>query len=254
MSAVVYSLSLAKFITSVSVNSSSIDLPPFSIYSCQLLKHHSSTSAMTARQAILLSAGPSHYVVQFDCDECIATVNRKQLVRPPLPILGEQCWINWNGEDYSAKVVTMGELATAKKAEVDILQHLEDGQTEDEVSKDIVDDDCSPPRKKRRFGFGKSKDTKKKAAKKTSPKKKNKKDKPFVMELGSLAASPPHVGSSQASTSSPKQGHQPLPLFDATLPVPAHPAPRINISSFSISSFSDDDDVVVKEFFRRKVS
>ena len=73
--------------------------------------HKTSTiSTMTARQAILQSVGPSHYVVQFDCDECIATVNRKQLVRPPLPLLGEQCWINWNGEDYSAKVVAMGDL------------------------------------------------------------------------------------------------------------------------------------------------
>ena len=130
----------------------------------------------------------------------------------------------------------MGDLATAKKAELDILQHL-DTQTEDEVSQDVVDDDCSPPRKKRRFGFGKSKDTKKKKTKKISPKKKNKKEKPFVMELGSPADSPPHVGSSQASISSPKQSHPPPPSFDVTLPVPAHPAPTINISSFSISSF-----------------
>ena len=130
---------------------------------------------MTARQAILQSAGPSHYVVQFDCDKCIATVYCKQLVRPPLPILREQCWINWTGEDYSAKVLAMGDLATAKKAELDILEHL-DAQTEDEVSQDIVDDDCSPPRKKRRFGFGKSKDTKEEESQEDIT------NKPFVME------------------------------------------------------------------------
>ena len=141
----------------------------------------------------------------------------------------------------------MGDLATAKKAEADILQHLDD-QTDD----DVADDDRSPPRKKRRFDFGKAKDTKKaaKKAKKASPKKKNKKEKPFLVELGSPADSPPpasvRVGSSQASTSSSKH--------DATLPVPTHHAPTLDTSDFSISSFRDDDDIIVKDAFRRKVS
>ena len=111
------------------------------------------------------------------------------------------------------------------------------------LSQEGAANDRSPPKKKRRFGFGKSKDTKKKA-KKTSQKKRNKKEKPFVMELGSPADSPASVraGSSQASTSSPKQGH------------PTHPAPTFDISAVSFSSFSDDNDVIVKDVFRRKVS
>lgn len=88
---------------------------------------------MTSRQTILQSAGPSHYIVQFDCDECIATITHKQLVRPPLPLLRDQYWINWNGEDYLAKILAMGDLATAKKAKAEILQDL-DNHMDDKVS------------------------------------------------------------------------------------------------------------------------
>ena len=106
---------------------------------------------MTPRQAVLQSFGPSHYVVQFDCDECISTISRKQLVRPPQPHLGEQCWVNWNGEDYSAKVIAMSDLATVKKAEADILLHVDEDA---EVSQEGAANYHSPPKKKRRFGFG----------------------------------------------------------------------------------------------------
>ena len=45
---------------------------------------------MTDRQGVLKaihkSAGPSHYLVQFDCDECISIITRKQLLRPPVPV------------------------------------------------------------------------------------------------------------------------------------------------------------------------
>lgn len=130
---------------------------------------------MTARQTILRSAGPSHDVVQFDCDECIATITHKQLVRPPLPLLRDQYWMNRNGEDYSAKILVIGDLATAKKAKAEILQDL-DNHTDDEVSQDhedVANDDYSPLPKKRSFGFGRAKDTKKSTnkAKKVSPKK-----------------------------------------------------------------------------------
>ena len=56
---------------------------------------------MTDRQAVLKaiqeSAGPSHYLVQFDCDECISIITRKQLFRPPVPVcqwrvLGQLEW------------------------------------------------------------------------------------------------------------------------------------------------------------------
>ena len=49
-----------------------------------------------ARQAILQSAGPSHCVVQFDCDECVITVTCKQVVRPPVSVVGGECWVNWS--------------------------------------------------------------------------------------------------------------------------------------------------------------
>ena len=81
---------------------------------------------MTARQAILQSAGPSHYIVPFDCDECIATVAHKQLVRPAVPVVDGECWVNWNGEEYCAKVVAMGELATVKEAQAEILKKLDE--------------------------------------------------------------------------------------------------------------------------------
>ena len=135
---------------------------------------------MTPRQAVLQSFGPSHYVVQFDCDECISTISRKQLVRPLQPHLGERCWVNWNGEDYSAKVIAMGDLATVKKAEADILLHLDEDA---EVSQEGAANNRSPPKKKRRFGFGKSKDTKKKA-KKTSQKKEKQERKAFCDGTG----------------------------------------------------------------------
>ena len=117
----------------------------------------------------------------------------------------------------------MGDLATVKKAKADILLHLDD-QTEDEVSQEGAANDRSPPKKKRCYGFEKSKDTKKKA-KKTSQKKINKKEKPFVMELGSPADSPASVR-----------------------------APTFDISAVSFSSFSDDNDVIVKDAFCREVS
>lgn len=101
---------------------------------------------MTARQAILQSAGPSHCVVQFDCDECAATV---EVVRPPVPVVGRECWVNWNGEDYSAKVLAMGDSATAKQAKAEILRKLDDQTGKSSNS----EEECSPPPMKRRLGF-----------------------------------------------------------------------------------------------------
>lgn len=59
-----------------------------------------------------------------------------------MPILGEECWVNWNGEDYSAKVLAMGDQCTAKKTEADILKRLEDHAL---VSGE--EEDNSPPSK-----------------------------------------------------------------------------------------------------------
>jgi hypothetical protein len=107
---------------------------------------------MTHRQAYLKaihdSAGPSHYLVQFDCDECISIITRKQLLRPPVPVVDGECWINWNGEEYSAKVLAVGDQAAMKQTEADILNrlHQSDQQSSDE-------DETAPPPKKRQLGL-----------------------------------------------------------------------------------------------------
>ena len=119
---------------------------------------------MTDRQAVLKaiheSAGPSHYLVQFDCDECISIIRRKQLLRPPVPVVSGECWVNWNGEEYSAKVLAIGDQETMKQTETDILKHL---LQSDQLLSD--EEESSPPTKKRRLGLK----MKSQGAKKTQP-------------------------------------------------------------------------------------
>ena len=82
------------------------------------------TDRLTILKVIQESAGPSHYLVQFDCDECISIITRKQLLRPSVAVVNGECWVNWNGEEYSAKVLAVGDQAAMKQAEADILNHL----------------------------------------------------------------------------------------------------------------------------------
>ena len=93
--------------------------------------------------SVIESADPSHYLVQFDCDECILIITRKQLLRPPVLVADGECWINWKGEENSAKVLAMGDRAAMKQTETDILKHLHQS---DQLFSD--EEESSPPMKK----------------------------------------------------------------------------------------------------------
>ena len=57
----------------------------------------------------LSSVGPSHYVVHFIDDDCIACVPKKVIVTPPDPIVGDACCVQWSdGVEYAATVLAMG--------------------------------------------------------------------------------------------------------------------------------------------------
>ena len=63
----------------------------------------------TERRAILETVGPSHYVVHFDEDDCIARIPRKSMVRPSMPSVGDTCSVKWSdGVEYTATVLAMG--------------------------------------------------------------------------------------------------------------------------------------------------
>ena len=126
----------------------------------------------TERRAILESVGPSHYVVHFDEDSCVACVPKKLVLMPANPSVGDTCSVQWSdGVEYAAKVVAMGtfvymymytfsnngclcihqklsfssqgytistligDAATAKKAERKFSQELEKENHEEPVSK-----------------------------------------------------------------------------------------------------------------------
>ena len=76
-------------------------------------------------QAIHLTTTPSHYVMQFDCDECVCVLTRKQLLAPSVPSVGSEATVLWNGVEYSAKILAMGDSASAYKAERAILLSMD---------------------------------------------------------------------------------------------------------------------------------
>ena len=124
---------------------------------------------MTTRQAILKTA--CHYLVQFECDDCLSVVKRKNVLEPPVPSVGDECW---NGVDYTAKLLAMGDEATVKRAEKDFLKSIEPSS----------DEENQPPKKKRHMG------KEKKAGGKAGQKKKGKLGQKkgaadFVLDLGS---------------------------------------------------------------------
>ena len=59
--------------------------------------------------ACLSFVGPSHYVVHFSDDDCVACVPKKVIVTPPEPIVGDACRVQWSdGMEYAATVLAMG--------------------------------------------------------------------------------------------------------------------------------------------------
>ncbi len=59
---------------------------------------------------LTMYAGPSHFVIKFDVDGCVACVPKKRMVRPSDPSIGSTCTVRWSdGVEYAATVVAMGE-------------------------------------------------------------------------------------------------------------------------------------------------
>lgn len=57
----------------------------------------------------LCFTGPSHYVVHFHVDECLACVPKKNILRPNKPAVDSDCTVLWSdGSEYTATVVAMG--------------------------------------------------------------------------------------------------------------------------------------------------
>ena len=123
-------------------------------------------------------------MIQFKCDKCVSVVPQKRLLHPPVPSVGDECHVEWNGDDYTAKVLAMGDEQQARKAECEYLKTLnQDSESEHQ-----------PPAKKPRL-------LKKKKTTATNPKNKSgqRKSKPvaakakkskntdFVLDLGSSA-------------------------------------------------------------------
>ena len=53
--------------------------------------------------------GPSHHVVHFSDDDCVACVPKKVILTPPEPTVGDACRVQWSdGMEYAATVLAMG--------------------------------------------------------------------------------------------------------------------------------------------------
>ncbi len=56
-----------------------------------------------------MNIGPSHFVVHFDVDECVACLPKKLMLRPADPSVGDSCTVQWSdGLEYAATVLAMG--------------------------------------------------------------------------------------------------------------------------------------------------
>ena len=186
------------------------------------------TDRLTILKVIQESAGPSHYLVQFDCDECISIITRKQLLRPSVAVVNGECWINWNGEEYSAKVLAVGDQAAMKQAEADILNHLHanDQQSSDER-------ETAPPPKRRRLGLKTKRQGAKKEKSKQSKRKQTRqakqKSSTFQLEIGSPAKDSPGKGS--PSKRSPAKGSPSKDLPGKGSPSKRSPAMGLSATS-----------------------
>ena len=100
----------------------------------------SGTKRQFVRQLKSSTTPSSHYLVKFECDECISIIKHKNILEPPLPRVGDECRVDWNGVEYAAKVLVVGDKATVKRAEDDLLKSM-DGSSE-------ADEENRPPKKK----------------------------------------------------------------------------------------------------------
>lgn len=187
---------------------------------------------MTARQAIIKTAQPSHYLVQFEIDECVSIVQRKHLLEPPIPSVGEACRVEWSGEEYTAKLLAMGSEVTVRKAEEEYLTSIDPFNEEEN----------EPLKKKRRLLPKLTKQ--KKAGNKTAKakaatgrkkvQKRQTKSVDFVLDLGSPVKPIPQSQSPSTQPASQSPPTQPAPQ---SLPVaPPSVQPLCNITNTRVST------------------
>ena len=77
----------------------------------------SGTERQSVKQLKSEIAPSSHYLVRFECDERISVIKHKNILEPPLPSVGDKCRVNWNGVEYAAKVLAVGDEKAVKRAE-----------------------------------------------------------------------------------------------------------------------------------------
>ena len=86
-------------------------------------------SYVTERQSLKelksKTAPSSHYLVQFECNE----YKHKNVQEPPVPSVGDECCVDWNGVKYTTKVLAVGDI---KKAEKDLLKLMDNPNQSDE--------------------------------------------------------------------------------------------------------------------------
>ena len=70
-------------------------------------------------------------------------MKHKNVLKPPIPFVGDKCQVYWNGIKYTAKLLAMGDKVTAKKVK-DLLKSMEPSDQSDEENQ--------PPKKKRHMG------------------------------------------------------------------------------------------------------
>ena len=163
----------------------------------------SGTLQQSVKQLKRSTAPSSHYLVKFECDECISVIKNKIILEPPLPLVGDECWVDWNGVEYAVKVLVVGDEAAMKRAEKDLLK-LIDGSSE-------ADEENRPPKKKMRLtkekkAGGKARQKQQKGQKgQKKGKKTQNKMKDFELDIGS----PPK---------------QPKTQTDGRLSTPSHPS------------------------------
>ena len=66
------------------------------------------TERQSVKQLKNETAPSSHYLVRIKCDECISVVKHRNVLESPVPSVGDECQVDWNGVEYTAKVLTVG--------------------------------------------------------------------------------------------------------------------------------------------------
>lgn len=182
---------------------------------------------MTARQAILKTAQPSYYLVQFDVDECVSIVQRRHLLEPAIPSVADACRVRWSGDEYTARVLAMGDEATVRRAE------------EEEFLESIMETENQPASKRPRAESEpvNKKPAKKRVASKSSktPSRKRqveKKAADFVLCIGSPVNCIPEQQPPPTSTSVPTKP-QPPPTSTSVRTVSKPQPPPTSASTLS---------------------